>query len=38
LIDMNTKDFLDTARLYLLGLMPPHQQPALAAIPLPRKS
>ena len=36
MIDMNIKDFLETARLYLLGLMPP-QQPALAAVPLHRK-
>jgi len=37
MIDTNIKDFLETARLYLLGLVPPQQQPALAAIPLCRK-
>ncbi len=37
MIDMNIKRFLDTARLYLLGLVPQRQQPALAVIPLRRK-
>jgi hypothetical protein len=37
MIDMNIKDFLETARLYLLGLVPQRQQPALAVIPLHRK-
>ncbi len=32
MIDTNIKGFLETARLYLLGLMPQRQQPALAAI------
>lgn len=35
MIDMNIKQFLATARAYLLGLIPP-QQPALATIPLRR--
>ncbi len=38
MIDTNIKGFLETARLYLLGLMPQRQQPALAAILLHRKS
>lgn len=33
MIDMNIKNFLETARYYLLGLIPA-QQPALATIPL----
>lgn len=35
MIDMNIKQFLATARAYLLGLIPT-QQPALATIPLRR--
>ncbi len=33
MIDMNIKEFLATARYYLLGLIPA-KQPALATIPL----
>jgi len=33
MIEMNIKIFLETARYYLLGLMPA-KHPALAAIPL----
>jgi hypothetical protein len=37
MIDTDIRDFLETARLYLLGLMPQRQQPALAVIPLHRQ-
>lgn len=36
MIELNIRKFLDTARNYLLGMIP-RQQPALAVIPLRRE-